>query len=500
MGTANSENDASHQKNTVQIHRPEFYTCNDCGQKFTKLALEVHKKSCSEDENCSCKVCKSININCLQTKTGTCMVLNPETSSEKRESNFRDHFRDLSVSSSGNSSDHEDIKISSPKLIINDNQLNMTESSLEEDTEESLEKSPVMKSKNLKRKRIVFTDSLENCHDGEPCNRKLFCNSCKKHVFWESVGSHAFTHSIKREDNHLICLVCDETRSSLTLFLMHFTSHMIAHPDCSECVCNHPNCVGLMKVPFFEHCYAGTTDHRCYICLKSFSQFTSLITHMKQHTKDMPYSCEECTRSFRQIGNLQRHMTTHRGDRPYKCRKCCKSFADPATLRNHTRVHTRETPFVCEICRRGFSQIGNLKRHMAIHVEKESNAASVKIMNDKNNANQVGVLEEATSQELKELLAPESPQNTDAVELKVCETLDQKKKKRENGKFTLHVCHICGKKYTWSHDLKIHYRVHTGEKPYKCEICSRCFSQSGAVQIHKNRHHSSSPPNKKIKI
>ncbi|GFX38188.1 zinc finger protein 112 [Trichonephila clavipes] len=486
MGTTNSENDASQQKNTVQLQRPEFYPCNDCGRKFTKLALEVHKKSCSEDENCSCKVCKSNNFNHFQTKTEK-SVLNPETSAKREEGNFRGHFCDLGVLSSQNSSDHES----------NNDQCSSFESSLEENTEESFEKS-ITKRKILKQAK--FTDSLEYCHDGEPCNRKLFCNSCKKHVFWESVGNHAFTHSIKREDNHLICLACNETRSSSMLFVMHFNAHMMTHPNCSECECNYPSCVNWGEIQFSEHCYAGTTDHPCYICRKSFSQFTSLITHMKQHTKEMPYSCEECSRSFRQIGSLQRHMTIHRGNRPYKCPKCSNSFADPATLRNHARVHTRETPFVCEICKRGFSQIGNLKRHMAIHVEKVINASSMKFIKDKKDANDDRVLEETTSQELKALSAPESPQNPDTLELKIYESVDDKKRKKENGKFTLHVCHICGKKYTWPHDLNIHMRVHTGEKPYKCDLCDRRFSQSGAVQIHKNRHHLKELQNKRIKM
>ncbi|GFS42759.1 zinc finger protein 85 [Nephila pilipes] len=421
MGTATSENDTDKQKNEVQIQRPEFYPCNDCGRKFTKLALEVHKKSCSEDKNCSCKVCKSSNNNSLKKSVGTCALLNSEADVEKKESNFREQFRDLGISLNKNiqnSVDHEHAKVKLPSsnTVVN-NHLCITEPSFEEGTEESCLKSPVSKRKK-KRKKLLISDSLENCHDGEPCNRKLFCDFCEQHVFWESVGNHAFTHSIKSEDNTIICLACDEKRSSPTYFLMHFHTHMVAHPDCSECVCIHPGCIDLMTVPFSEHCYAET-DHRCYICQKSYNQFSSLVTHVKQHTKEMPFSCQDCRRSFRQIGNFQRHMTTHRGDRPYKCPKCNKSFADPATLRNHMRVHTKETPFVCKICKRGFSQVGNLKRHMAVHVEKESNATSVKIMSDKNNDKHVGVLEEAASQELTVLSAPESPQNTDTGELKI---------------------------------------------------------------------------------
>ncbi|GFY57610.1 zinc finger protein 85 [Trichonephila inaurata madagascariensis] len=173
------------------------------------------------------------------------------------------------------------------------NQCNETESSSKKDTEES-EKSPGMKPKILKRKRVVFTDSLENSHNGEPCNRKLFCGFCKKHVPWESTANHAFSHCNVNENNHLECLACKETRSTAILFLMHFHMHFLAHPsDCSECICSHPRCFDLMKTPFFVNPSAGTyhSSIHCYICIKSFPKFESLITHMTHHIKLLTYSC-----------------------------------------------------------------------------------------------------------------------------------------------------------------------------------------------------------------
>ncbi|XP_062263622.1 zinc finger and SCAN domain-containing protein 21-like isoform X1 [Platichthys flesus] len=49
-------------------------------------------------------------------------------------------------------------------------------------------------------------------------------------------------------------------------------------------------------------------------------------------------------------------------------------------------------------------------------------------------------------------------------------------------------CHLCGKSFRNPSALRIHYVVHTGEKPHTCSFCGKGFSQKGNLKSHLRLH------------
>lgn len=116
--------------------------------------------------------------------------------------------------------------------------------------------------------------------------------------------------------------------------------------------------------------------------------------------------------------------------RKYQCASCLKKFLGSNDLRKHLRIHTDERPFVCPECNRAFRQAGSLKNHIA-------------------------------SQHMP---GPE-----------------------------VYECDYCHKIFPIKERLRLHLRVHTGQKPYSCKLCPKEFARGGQLVQHMRTHTGSKP-------
>lgn len=51
-----------------------------------------------------------------------------------------------------------------------------------------------------------------------------------------------------------------------------------------------------------------------------------------------------------------------------------------------------------------------------------------------------------------------------------------------------HICPLCQKSFSSTHQLAQHNRVHSGEKPYACIYCEKKFKQLSHLQQHTRLH------------
>ncbi|XP_028290702.1 zinc finger protein 90-like isoform X2 [Gouania willdenowi] len=320
-------------------------------------------------------------------------------------------------------------------------------------------------------------------------NKPFSCHLCKfrfnrrdnlqhhlSHVHPEGVAKLEKPRSLQS----WLCAVCGKTFNCRSRLKTHEVIHSGVKPyRCDLCPKAYMRTNDLEHHKKVVHADGGAllpSSLLCDFCGKEFKCRSQLSVHFQTHTGERPHLCDVCGRKFARKYQLKRHkLLLHGGhahpqeDRPHRCSVCPRSFQRAACLRQHlTRAHlelssvdstqsVEEKTFPCAVCGKVFKFRSLLASHVLIHSETRPFSCDF----CPRSFRRLGHLKR--HREVVHANGARSPQSF--------------------------VCHICGLDKKCSSKLARHTIIHTGERPFTCDLCPARFNRRGNLQQHLRRMH-----------
>ncbi|XP_074537914.1 sal-like protein 4 [Halichoeres trimaculatus] len=267
----------------------------------------------------------------------------------------------------------------------------------------------------------------------------------------------------------------------------------------------------MLSVPTEPKNGDSVYKHKCKYCGKTFGNDSALQIHLRSHTGERPFKCNICGNRFTTKGNLKVHFQRHKDKYP-------NISMNPHPVPEHLdNIPTSSgIPFGMSVPMdesnitemkpmlghpaAGFhpSSIPGLKTfdNFAGDPFSQRPSPSASDGSPSVSSHMFGQDMDPTPKDSKELLGALHQMNGSALPgeqssgtAKLQQMVDGLDKRTNDP----NECVICHRVLSCQSSLKMHYRTHTGERPYKCKICGRAFSTKGNLKAHYGVHRANTP-------
>ncbi|THD28166.1 GDNF-inducible zinc finger protein 1 [Fasciola hepatica] len=266
-------------------------------------------------------------------------------------------------------------------------------------------------------------------NDGPACGyRNSFPEGCETGVPDNQIG-------VGEGGQEFICDVCNAVYANVASLRSHMKKHnyIAKRHQCEHCPYSTQYGKNLLKHIESMHEKGQTDQFQCEGCARFFPTEDHLRDHECASLQFNAYRCEECGRVFKTKLRLKYHADIHNPRKPYVCdvEGCDRAFRTPKYLKNHRDEFHRMQPknYLCPVegCDLVFHRKTHLKRHIATHEDSE---------------------------------------------------------KKYHCQWP-----SCQRRFCSEETLNLHYRKHTGEKPFNCALCTyTCYNKPTLNEHYRLNH------------
>ncbi|XP_063186714.1 zinc finger protein 91-like [Chroicocephalus ridibundus] len=282
---------------------------------------------------------------------------------------------------------------------------------------------------------------VENLKDTWPSNLSTFKRyRCQRCNYATAVHRDFQLHlKIHTDERLFVCKECNKTFKTANHLQKHSLSHIKNGHEFGHCF-YEGSCLenlGVHHEMYVRMC--PERDLGSEVCGVQPEVQRGRENDLLAQSQPRFYQCAECEYATYILSNLELHVRTHTGEKPYSCSVCQKKFRTSSHLKRHRVTHFNMEYLKCRRCDYSTNKWLSLKQHLASHSCEEGSSA--------------GCLYEQMQLPVK-----------------------------------TYTCEECGYSTAHNGNLKPHLRIHTGEKPFKCDRCAVAFRTSSHLKRHLLTH------------